>query len=67
MLCDGLLLGVGARLCEVEVVTLVLTGVLDPVTELLLETAAALVLSAPPLVCGAAVPALGDCFSSAQI
>ena len=67
MLCDGLLLGVGAKLCEVEVVTLVLTGVADPVLGLLLVTAAAFVLDVPPLVCGAAVPALEDCFSSAQI
>lgn len=67
MLCDGLLLGIGAKLCEVEVMMLVLTGVPDPVTGLLPETAAAFVLSAPPLVCSAAVLALGDCFSSAQI
>ena len=67
MLCDGLLLGVGAKLCEVEVVTLVLTGVPDPVTGLPPETAGAFVLSAPPVVCDAAVLALGDCFSSAQI
>ena len=53
VLFDGLLLAVvGARLGAVEeVVTLVLTGVPDPVTGLLLllpGTAGAFVLSAPP-------------------